>query len=105
MRHHLDDQTSQDFLAEFADDLQSVPVLLLVAYRPGYSPAWIGKSFASQLALRPLSAAAGEQIVASVLGGEPGQAAPIAARGEGNPFFLDELARAVRRPGRRRGGH
>jgi len=93
---HWIDQTSQDFLAEFADDLPSVPVLLLVTYRPGYSPPWIGKSFASQLALRPLSPAAGERIVASVLGGDVAGAAAIAARGEGNPFFLEELARAVR---------
>jgi class 3 adenylate cyclase/DNA-binding XRE family transcriptional regulator/tetratricopeptide (TPR) repeat protein len=93
---HWIDQTSQDFLAEFVGELASVPVLLLVTYRPGYSPPWIGKSFASQLALRPLSPAAGERIVASILGDDPDEAAAIAARGEGNPFFLEELARAAR---------
>lgn len=91
------DQTSEDFLAEFVDELPSVPILLLVTYRPGYAPPWIGKSFASQLALRPLSPAASEQIVASILGGrDPGAAGAIATRGEGNPFFLEELARAAR---------
>jgi len=49
---HWIDQTSQDFLAELADELPSVPILLLVTYRPGYSPPWIGNSFTSQLALR-----------------------------------------------------
>jgi predicted ATPase len=34
---HWIDQTSQDFLAEFTGDLPSVPVMLLVTYRPGYS--------------------------------------------------------------------
>ena len=94
---HWIDQTSQDFLAEFTGDLPSVPVMLLVTYRPGYAPPWAGKSFSSQLALRPLSSAASEQIVASVLA-EPvaGEAAAIAERGEGNPFFLEELARASR---------
>ena len=36
---HWIDQTSQDFLAEFAGELPSVPMLLLVTYRPGYSSA------------------------------------------------------------------
>jgi class 3 adenylate cyclase/tetratricopeptide (TPR) repeat protein len=94
---HWIDQTSEDFLAEFADDLPTVPILLLVTHRPGYSPPWAGKSFASQLALRPLSPVASEQVVASVLAGSHrGSAAAIASRGDGNPFFLEELARATR---------
>jgi class 3 adenylate cyclase len=94
---HWIDHTSEDFLAEFADDLPSVPMLLLVTYRPGYSPPWTGRSFTSQVALRPLSAAAGEKIVTSILDrGVPAEAAAIALRGEGNPFFLEELARATR---------
>jgi class 3 adenylate cyclase/tetratricopeptide (TPR) repeat protein len=91
------DQTSEDFLAEFVDELPSVPVLMLVTYRSGYLPRWIGKSFTSQLALRPLSLTSGQQIVASILAGrDPGAGAAIAARGEGNPFFIEELARGVR---------
>ena len=71
--------------------------MLLTTHRPGYSAPWTGKSFASQLALRPLSAAASQAIVASVLAGEDrAAAAAIAERGEGNPFFLEELARAAR---------
>ena len=102
---HWIDQTSEEFLAEFTGELPSVPIMLLVTYRPGYSPPWTGKSFTSQLALRPLSAAASEKIVASILaGGDRGAAAAIAERGEGNPFFLEELARASPGPGRRRGG-
>ena len=94
---HWIDQTSEDFLTGFTDDLTSVPIMLLVTYRSGYSPPWIGKSFTSQLALRPLSAAASERVVTSILHrGDPAEAAAIAERGEGNPFFLEELARATR---------
>jgi len=93
---HWIDQTSEEFLAGFVDELPSVPIMLLATYRPGYSPPWPAKSFTSQLALRPLSAAASEKIVASILNvGDPAAAA-IAERGEGNPFFLEELARATR---------
>ncbi|HEV8274282.1 MAG TPA: hypothetical protein VGQ26_01085, partial [Streptosporangiaceae bacterium] len=48
-------------------------------------------------ALRPLSASASEKIVTAILGGaDRAAAAAIAGRGEGNPFFLEELARATR---------
>ena len=94
---HWIDQTSEDFLAEFVDELPSVPIMLLVTYRSGYLPRWIGKSFTSQLALRPLSLASSHQIVESILAGaDLGARAAIAERGEGNPFFLEELASAVR---------
>jgi class 3 adenylate cyclase/tetratricopeptide (TPR) repeat protein len=94
---HWIDQTSEDFLAEFTGELPSVPIMLLATYRPGYSPPWTGKSFTSQLALRPLTPAASEEIVTSILSGpDRDTAATIAQRGDGNPFFLEELARASR---------
>jgi class 3 adenylate cyclase/tetratricopeptide (TPR) repeat protein len=94
---HWIDHTSEDFLAEFVDELPSVPIMLLVTYRSGYLPRWIGKSFTSQLALRSLSLASSTEIVDSILAGaDPGARAALAARGEGNPFFLEELASAVR---------
>src|SRR5256885_2183559 len=46
--------------------------------------------------LRPLSPVASEKIVASILDVGNPAAAAIAERGEGNPFFLEELARATR---------
>ena len=33
-----------------------IPVLLLVTYRPGYNPPWLGKSYVTQIALRQGSA-------------------------------------------------
>lgn len=80
---HWIDRTSEDFLAEFAGELPSVPIMLLATYRPGYSPPWTGKSFTSQLALRPLSPAASEMIGTSMLDrGDPAATAAIAERGE-----------------------
>jgi class 3 adenylate cyclase/tetratricopeptide (TPR) repeat protein/DNA-binding XRE family transcriptional regulator len=93
---HWIDQTSEDFLAEFVDELPSVPIMLLVTYRSGYLPRWTGKSYTTQLALRPLSLASSHKIVDSILADtDLGVRAAIAVRGEGNPFFLEELARAI----------
>jgi len=93
---HWIDPTSEEFLTELVDELPSVPVLLLATYRPGYNPPWLGKSFVTQLALRPLSREAGEQIVVAILGDASDATERIVVRGEGNPFFLEELARARR---------
>jgi len=93
---HWIDRTSEEFLTELVDELPSVPVLLLTTYRPGYNPPWLGKSFVTQVALRPLSREASERIVAWILGDRDNAATEIVARGEGNPFFLEELAQAAR---------
>ena len=93
---HWIDRTSEEFLTELVDELPSVPVLLLATYRPGYNPPWLGKSYVTQIALRPLSREAGEQIVAAILGDANDATERIVGRGEGNPFFLEELARAAR---------
>jgi class 3 adenylate cyclase/tetratricopeptide (TPR) repeat protein len=93
---HWIDKTSEEFLTELVDELPSVPLLLLTTYRPGYNPPWIGKSYVTQVALRPLSRGASERLVGWILGDDNDAADEIVARGEGNPFFLEELAQAAR---------
>ncbi|MGZ4356770.1 MAG: BTAD domain-containing putative transcriptional regulator [Gaiellaceae bacterium] len=90
------DRTSEEFLTELVDELPAVPAVLLATYRPGYNPPWLGKSYVTQIALRPLSRQAGEQIVAAILRDADDATERIVDRGEGNPFFLEELARAAR---------
>src|SRR5206468_7462502 len=67
--------------------------------RCGYRPSWIEKSYATQVALQPLAPAGSLRIVRAVLGAD--QAADslhelIVEKAEGNPFFVEELARTVR---------
>ncbi|HET8743607.1 MAG TPA: BTAD domain-containing putative transcriptional regulator [Gaiella sp.] len=95
------DRNSEEFLTELVDELPSVPVLLLATYRSGYNPPWLHKSFVTQIALRPVSRQAGEQIVTAILGDKNDATEKIVARGEGNPFFLEELGRAARQQGDR----
>ena len=95
---HWVDRTSEDFLALLAESLAGLPILLLATYRPGYSPAWINKSYATQISLRPLSESGGMAIVQEVLASEvvaQALATDVVTRAEGNPLFLEELARAV----------
>src|SRR2546429_6171380 len=92
------DRTSDEFLASLVDALARAPVLLALIYRPGYRPAWSDKSYATQVALQPLGEEDGRAIVRWFLGTAELPEAParaIVSRAEGNPFFLEELSRAV----------
>ena len=95
---HWLDQTSEDYLAALVESLAGAAMLLLITYRPGYRPPWIDKSYSTQLALRYLPSPDGLAVVHSVL---HGQTLPdhveqmILDKAEGNPFFLEELTRAL----------
>ena len=51
---HWIDKTSEDYLMSLVESLVGAPILLLGTYRPGYRPPWVEKSYATQVALRPL---------------------------------------------------
>jgi len=95
---HWIDATSEEYLGALAEGLAGLPVLLVATYRPGYRVAWIDKSYATQIALRPLSPEDGLAVVRSVLGEAPAVepvARAILDKAEGNPFFIEELSRAL----------
>ena len=78
------------------ESLSGAPILLLTTYRPGYRPPWMERSFATQLPLRPLSSRDSLRVVRSVASAEKlpeALASTIVAKAEGNPLFLEELAR------------
>ena len=95
---HWIDRASEELLASLAEGLPGASVLLVATHRAGYRPPWIEKSYATQIALPPLSAEESTALAQSVLITrrlpEP-LAQVILSRAEGNPFFLEELARAV----------
>jgi predicted ATPase len=99
---HWIDPTSEEWLMALVERLAGVPLLLVLSYRAGYQPAWMSKSYATQLALQRLTAADSRRLVRAVL-----QARSVSedlvqtleAKGEGNPFFLEELAQAVAEQG------
>jgi class 3 adenylate cyclase/tetratricopeptide (TPR) repeat protein len=95
---HWIDKTSETYLASLVESLPGAAILLLTTYRPGYQPSWLAKSYATQIALRSLVAHDGFRVVRSVaqhhaLPAPLGQM--IVDKAEGNPFFLEELTRAV----------
>jgi DNA-binding NtrC family response regulator/predicted ATPase len=95
---HWIDATSEEWLAALVERLAGVPLLVLVTYRPGYRPPWLDKSYATQLALPRLTPRDSRGVVQTILPIDripESLAQEILAKGDGNPFFLEELARAV----------
>ena len=94
---HWVDKASEEVFASVATGLPGVPVLFLSTYRPGFRPPWIDRSFATQMALSPLSAEDSLTMLRSVLQEEVPESVTriMLDRAEGNPFFLEEIYRAV----------
>jgi transcriptional regulator with AAA-type ATPase domain/tetratricopeptide (TPR) repeat protein/class 3 adenylate cyclase len=99
---HWIDRTSEEYFASLVETIAGTRILLVSTYRFGYRPPWIEKSYAAQIALQPLAPEDSVNVVRSVLGTD--QVADslvdlLLSKAEGNPFFLEELARTVREQG------
>jgi hypothetical protein len=97
------DAISAEWLTALIERVGHVPLLVLGTYRLGYRPAWLDKSYATQVALQPLSPSDSRRIVQGLLPMTQRSAAlepMILAKADGNPFFLEELAQTVVEQGR-----
>lgn len=95
---HWIDRTSEEFLAALIERLIGARVLLITTCRPGYRAPWIDHSYVTQVTLAPLVPADSVRIVESVDVAHrvsADVAEEILSKAEGNPFFLEELARTV----------
>jgi transcriptional regulator with AAA-type ATPase domain/tetratricopeptide (TPR) repeat protein len=96
------DQASEEYLGSLADRVVGGRIVLAATYRPGYRAPWINKSSATQIAIQPLAPQESLSVVRVAFGNDT-VADPLAkiilAKAEGNPFFLEELARAAREQG------
>ena len=95
---HWIDRTSEEFLATLVERLAGAPIMVVTTYRPGYRVPWLDRSYLTHIALRALTAADSAQLVESVAREQPlpeAVSAALVEKGDGNPFFLEELARTV----------
>ena len=93
--HWVDGET-QALLDSVVESLSSARLLLLVNYRPEYEHRWGSKSAYSQLGLDGLPAESAAELLASLLGPDPGLI-PLTEMlvKRGNPFFLEETVRTL----------
>ena len=92
---HWVDKVSEELLGVLAEDVSGAPIFLLAAYRPGYQPPWLDKSYAGQIPLNPLTRDDSFRVVRSVVRAERfvvRVTEEIGAKADGTPFFLEQLA-------------
>src|SRR5262249_7844922 len=94
---HWIDKASEEVLAALVADLPGAAIMLLCTYRPGFRPSWAARPSASQMALSPLSTEDSVIMLRSILQRDvpDSVARMILEKAEGNPFFLEEISRAV----------
>jgi len=93
---HWIDTISEGYFVSLTESVAACPILLLLTYRSGYRPQWIDKSYATQIALQPLSPSESLALVRSIAEPLPEPLTQIIVeKTEGNPFFLEELTRAA----------
>jgi len=94
---HWIDRHSEDVIRLVLDGIAALPVMVLLTARPGYSFAFGEQTYRTRIALNRLPAAQSHLMVDRVLdGGVPDDVRRlILGKAEGNPLFVEELARAL----------
>jgi DNA-binding NtrC family response regulator/tetratricopeptide (TPR) repeat protein len=96
---HWMDRASESYVSVLVDALVEAPILLITTHRSGYRPPWSDRSYVSELRLQPLGRADAHRVLIAAVGTDrPLSTATTAAildRADGNPFFIEELARAI----------
>jgi predicted ATPase len=95
---HWIDPTSRELLDLTVERVGSLPVLLIVTFRPEFQPPWIGQPQVTTLALNRLDRRDRTVLVEQIAGGKalPDEVvAHIADRTDGVPLFVEELTKSV----------
>jgi class 3 adenylate cyclase/tetratricopeptide (TPR) repeat protein len=95
---HWVDRTSEELITYLIDGLANSHILLILLYRPEYIPAWVSKSYYTQIHVDQLPMDASSQLVQAILGS--GEVATdlntlILTRASGNPLFVEEFTRSL----------
>ena len=96
---HWSDPTTQELLGLAIERIQRLPVLMIITFRPEFSPPWSGHHpRVTALSLTRLGRRESAAMVARVVGQRPlpdEVAVQIVAKTDGVPLFAEELTKAV----------
>jgi class 3 adenylate cyclase/predicted ATPase len=95
---HWVDPTSLEVFGRTVDQIKTLPVLLIVTFRPEFNAPWAGRSHVTSLALNRLGEREAVAIIARLVGNKQLPAdvmAEIVERTDGVPLFVEEMTKAV----------
>ena len=94
---HWSDPTSLEALARLVDRLETLPVLLIVTFRPEFRAPWVGRPYVTSLLINRLTRREAGAMVDAVGGDRllAGIRDDIIERTDGIPLFVEEMTKAV----------
>jgi len=95
---HWSDPTSLELMDLIIDQVPTLSVLLIVTFRPEFTPPWVGRPQVTLLSLKRLSPRQRAEMIACVTGGKAlpqAIADQIVDRTDGVPLFVEEMTKAV----------
>jgi class 3 adenylate cyclase len=95
---HWIDPTSRELLDLVVERIRTLPVLLIVTFRPEFQPPWTGQPHVTMLVLNRLDQRDRTSLVTQIAGGKtlPDEVlARIVERTDGVPLFVEELTKSV----------
>jgi class 3 adenylate cyclase/tetratricopeptide (TPR) repeat protein len=95
---HWIDAETQELLDLLMDSLPGARILMLVNYRPEYRHEWGSRTCYTQLRLDPLGGQSANEMLHALLGGDASLQSLkrlIIEKTQGNPFFMEEIVRAL----------
>jgi predicted ATPase len=99
---HWIDGASEQYLAALVDSVPALRALLVFTYRPGYTSRFGDRSYVTRIVPSALSAEDSARMAAAVLAADrlPAELhALVAAKAEGNPFYVEELVKSLEESG------
>jgi class 3 adenylate cyclase/tetratricopeptide (TPR) repeat protein len=95
---HWIDPTTQELFDIIAERIRTLPVLLILTYRPEFAPPWLGQSHVTVLALNRLGRRENAAMIRQVAKGKKLPTAlleQIVTRTDGVPLFIEEVTKSV----------
>jgi tetratricopeptide (TPR) repeat protein len=95
---HWSDPTTRESLDLIIERASTLRVLIILTFRPEFTPPWIGRPHVTTLTLNRLPRRQGAEMIANVTGGKalPKEIADqIISRTDGVPLFIEELTKTV----------
>jgi class 3 adenylate cyclase/tetratricopeptide (TPR) repeat protein len=95
---HWSDPTTRESLDLLVDRVSALRALVIITFRPEFTPPWIGRPYVTMLNLNRLRSRRCAEMIAHTMGGK---ALPkeiidqIIDRTDGVPLFIEELTKAV----------
>jgi len=99
---HWCDSATEEFLTTLIDSVPALRAILVLTYRPGYASPLGERTYVTRIVPAALSAVDSASMAAAVLaaGALPEELrALVVGRAEGNPFYVEELAKSLEEAG------